>query len=100
MARYSKVVAVQNWYVKIKGGSTHRFYSTSEGETENPLEIHDYFSYGDYYILDIDQEECRATKYDEFPEDDSFILVPKADILSVWTEIGSISIYGLASDQP
>jgi hypothetical protein len=48
---------------------------------ENPLEVIPEFDQGDYWEIDF-----QSDKYKTSPNDDSFVLIPKIDVIDVWVE--------------
>ncbi len=70
------------WFLKTKDGEIYDFYHDHE-ENISPLERIDDFDRGDFWSIDIMDEN---EKYNKDPEDDSFYLIPKDDIVDVWFE--------------
>lgn len=59
-----------------------RFYHGRENE--NPLETIPEFSRGKYWSIDNSSSEDLIDIYREDPEDDSFVLMPKKDVIRLW----------------
>lgn len=70
------------WYIKTKEFDRIPFYLSDS--TINPLEEIEEFDKGDYWEVD-----CRIDTgdfYKESPYDNSFVLIPKSDVIDVWYE--------------
>ena len=71
------------WYMRTKDFNEISFYRDHQNEI-NPLYSISDFDGGDYWIIDcLDQTNGF---YPEFPEDDSFCMIPKKDVINVWCE--------------
>ena len=70
------------WYMKTKDFDEFPFYYGEKGDG-NPLENVSDFDNGDSWIVDCSRIDDF---YPTFPEDDSFALIPKNDVLKVWFE--------------
>jgi len=71
------------WYMKTKDFDEFPFCYGEKGDG-NPLENISDFDNGNFWIVD-----CKNTIgdfYPTFPEDDSFALIPKNDVIKVWSE--------------
>lgn len=75
MAKYA-------WYIKTTEFSKLLFYYTDDNV--NPLQSDDLFSSGDCWSLDCAYETNGF--YPEDPEENSFVLIPKKDVIHVWSE--------------
>ena len=70
------------WYIKTKDFDKIPFYLTDS--KINPMEEIEEFNKKDYWEVD-----CRIDTgnfYKESPYDNSFVLIPKKDVIDVWYE--------------
>ena len=70
------------WYIKTKKLDRIPFYLSNS--TINPMKKIEEFDKGDYWEVD-----CRIDTgniYKESPYDNSFVLIPKKDVIDVWYE--------------
>jgi hypothetical protein len=58
------------------------FYHGIRGN--NPLTNIPDFDKGNYWSIDADGDDELKDFFEEDPDDDSFILIPKSDVLNVW----------------
>lgn len=72
------------WFLKLKSGLIHSFYC---GISVNPLELIPDFNQGECWCIDAHDDEVLFDKYQRDPTDDSFVLIPKSDVLEVFSEI-------------
>lgn len=70
------------WFLETKDGEKYAFYHDYEEDT-SPLERIDDFDRGNCWSIDLVSE---TEKYERDPEDNSFHLIPKEDIVNVWFE--------------
>lgn len=66
------------WYLETTDGQTAAFFHDWE-EKVSPLDRIEDFDGGDYWIID-----AKLSGYREFPEDNSFVMVPKENVARVW----------------
>lgn len=69
------------WCLKTKDYDRIPFY-LSDKQT-NPLEEISEFDKGDCWEIDF-----QSDKYKTSPNDNSFVLIPKSDVIKVWYEDG------------
>jgi hypothetical protein len=67
------------WCIKTKDYDRIPFYLSDK--KENPLEKISEFNQGDYWEIDF-----QSDKYKTSTNDDSFVLIPKKDVINVWCE--------------
>jgi hypothetical protein len=67
------------WCIKTKDYERIPFYLSDT--KKNPLEVIPEFDQGDYWEIDF-----QSDKYKTSPNDDSFVLIPKSDVIGVWVE--------------
>ena len=67
------------WCIKTKDYDRIPFYLSDN--KVNPLEKIPEFDKGDYWEIDF-----QSDKYKTSPNDDSFVLIPKKDVIDVWCE--------------
>jgi hypothetical protein len=67
------------WYIKTKDYDRIPFYLSDT--MDNPLESIPGFNKGDYWEIDF-----KSDKYKKSQNDDSFVLIPKSDVIDVWME--------------
>ena len=68
------------WCIKTKDYERIPFYSSDK--KVNPLERISEFDQGDYWEIDF-----QSDKYKTSTNDDSFVLIPKKDVIDVWYEV-------------
>jgi len=73
---------MKKWFFQTKDLTKVGCYHSDDDA--NPLETIEDFDRGDAYSMDC--REAVDARYPLDPEDDSFVLIPKADILRVWCE--------------
>jgi hypothetical protein len=71
------------WYMKTKDFNEIAFYFDDQNKI-SPLEYISDFDGGDYWIVDCGY--YTGNFYPTYPNDDSFFMIPKDDIISVWCE--------------
>ena len=67
------------WCIKTKDYERIPFYLSDS--KVNPLETMPEFDQCDYWEIDF-----QSDKYKTSPNDNSFVLIPKSDVINVWVE--------------
>lgn len=73
---------VQRWYLLLDDGREFYFY-LSPGAWENPLDEVNGFDKGEYWSVDISEEDHE---FERDSEDDSFTLIPKERVVRVYSK--------------
>lgn len=76
-------VVVGCWYMLLKNGMRFGFYHDGDAETSPLLRIKD-FDCGDCWEIDADADEKSRSKFETSEDDDSFVKIPKAEVVKVY----------------
>lgn len=76
-------------FLQTKEGVTYCFYQTTNPE-ENVLDSVSDFDQGDNWSIDAGCNEELTKLYQEDPEDNSFVLIPKSSVIKVWNEVAKV----------
>ena len=83
------------WYLRTVSGVSHAFSQQGiDKDRVSPLETIPDFVFQEQYCIDAGGNEELFKQYPVFPEDDSFVLIPKGEIKDVWWEYGQITKLG------
>ena len=71
------------WCMKTKDFDRISFYFDVQN-IKSPLETNPDFDGGGFWIVDC--SDTTEDFYPEYPDDDSFVMIPKKDVIEVWCE--------------
>lgn len=72
------------WFIKTKDFDKIPFFYSNT--TNNPMNEIEGFDRGNHWCIDFGNNIEVAEFYEIDPEDDSFILIPKDEVIDIWCE--------------